>query len=517
MKTAIVWLRNILRLHDNPLLNAIHERGDFDHVVPVYIFEPESLDATHSKNRQRFLFQSILELKRNFQKNYKTELMVLSGDVSTVFPKVINALGADPIEIICDYCTTPKRRAEVSEVANLVRGKSNVQLTVVHAVNTLLNIEALTGNPSFTNPKSMKDMQKIFKGAFGVAAGFYKVPEPTEIVPSIPSNTSRAKKITADKKVSKHLKSEKCIKTLIKTYSGKVDYFKGGESEALSRMSKKMSDNPRYVNEFSKPSSVSTNEDGNPYEPTTTGLSAYLATGCLSPRTIWKECVIANLLGAHTKPPVSLMGQLMFREMFYLLSRSVNNWDSDIDNTNCKPIEWDALDKEKIRLWEEGQTGFPLIDAMMRQLEATGWMHHLGRHAVSCFLTRGQLWQNWKHGREVFDKKLIDSDWALNNGNWLWLAGVAPFSMPYFRIYNPCPTPGTSLNVETKEALFIRHWVPELKNFPSKYIFEPHLAPEKVQREHGCVIGIDYPEPMVDRKLSRKTNLAKFKESLGKL
>ena len=127
------------------------------------------------------------------------------------------------------------------------------------------------------------------------------------------------------------------------------------------------------------------------------------------------------------------------------------------------------------------------------------------------------MWQNWKHGREVFDKKLIDSDWALNNGNWLWLAGVAPFSMPYFRIYNPCPTPGTSLNVETKEALFIRHWVPELKNFPSKYIFEPHLAPEKVQREHGCVIGIDYPEPMVDRKLSRKTNLAKFKESLGKL
>ena len=95
-------------------------------------------------------------------------------------------------------------------------------------------------------------------------------------------------------------------------------------------------------------------------------------------------------------------------------------------------------------------TGYPYIDAMMRQLEATGWMHHLGRHAVSCFLTRGQLWQNWKHGRDVFDRKLVDSDWAVNNGNWLWLAGVAPFSMPYYRVYNPCPDSKSSLNVEAR-------------------------------------------------------------------
>ena len=159
-------------------------------------------------------------------------------------------------------------------------------------------------------------------------------------------------------------------------------------------------------------------------------------------------------------------------------------------------------------------TGFPYIDAMMRQLDATGWMHHLGRHAVSCFLTRGQLWQNWKHGRDVFDRKLVDSDWALNNGNWLWLAGVAPFSMPYYRVYNPCPDSKSSLNVETKEASFIRYWVPELASFPSKYIFEPNLAPKWVQTESGCIIGADYPLPIVDRKESRIRNLTLFKESL---
>ena len=144
-------------------------------------------------------------------------------------------------------------------------------------------------------------------------------------------------------------------------------------------------------------------------------------------------------------------------------------------------------------------------------------MHHLGRHAVSCFLTRGQLWQNWKHGRDVFDRKLVDSDWAVNNGNWLWLAGVAPFSMPYYRVYNPCPDSKSSLNVEAKEASFIRHWVPELASFPSRYIFEPHLAPEHVQEEAGCVIGTDYPSPIVDRKESRRVNLDLFKESLSRI
>ena len=92
-------------------------------------------------------------------------------------------------------------------------------------------------------------------------------------------------------------------------------------------------------------------------------------------------------------------------------------------------------------------------------------------------------------------------------------AGVAPFSMPYYRIYNPCPDSKSSLNVETKEANFIRYWVPELASFPSKYIFEPELAPLEIQKKSNCIIGEDYPKPIVDRKLTRKENLILFKES----
>jgi cryptochrome len=293
-------------------------------------------------------------------------------------------------------------------------------------------------------------------------------------------------------------------------------YFPGGETEALARLQRKVSGKVDFVNNFRKPKTASTNESGNPMEPSTTGLSPYLSTGCLSVRMLWKECEKSYRLGNHSEPPESLHGQLLFREMFYLLSRSVKNWDRDSENEMCKPIAWDELHAEKMTAWEKGQTGFPLIDAMMRQLDATGWMHHLGRHAVSCFLTRGQLWQNWMFGRDVFDKKLVDSDWALNNGNWLWLSGVAPFSMPYFRLYNPCPDAKSSLNVETKFAQFIKFWVPELKHFPPKYVYEPHLAPPSVQSDSKCIIGKDFPHPIVDRKQSAKENLTKFKDSLGR-
>ena len=179
-------------------------------------------------------------------------------------------------------------------------------------------------------------------------------------------------------------------------------YFSGGESEALTRFERKVVSQRDFVKNFNKPKSISTNVQGNPMEPSTTGLSPYISTGCLSIRRLWNSCSEIQQSSEHTVPPVSIHGQILFREMFYLLSRSVENWDQESGNSQCKEIEWGELDHALLDSWDSGQTGFPLIDAMMRQLNTTGWMHHLGRHAVSCFLTRGQLWQNWTHGRDVF-------------------------------------------------------------------------------------------------------------------
>lgn len=123
----------------------------------------------------------------------------------------------------------------------------------------------------------------------------------------------------------------------------------------------------------------------------------------------------------HSKPPESLHGQLYWREFFYLNSHKSINFDKMLDNEKCKQISW-SFDTKLLRAWEYGVTGFPAIDATMRQLRNEGWIHHLGRHLVACFLTRGYLWVHWELGAKVFEKLLLDADWALNYANWQWLS-----------------------------------------------------------------------------------------------
>jgi cryptochrome len=114
---------------------------------------------------------------------------------------------------------------------------------------------------------------------------------------------------------------------------------------------------------------------------------------------------------------MSLHGQLFFREFFYLVSSKATNFDKMLDNPRCKQVNWSS-NKKFLDAWENGMTGFPAIDATMRQLKQEGWIHHLGRHLVACFLTRGDLWVHWELGAKVFEKHLLDADWALNNANW---------------------------------------------------------------------------------------------------
>ena len=518
MKTAIVWFRKSLRLHDNPALMAACENEEVDSILPLFILDPDVLGENYDKlspNRIRFLIESLSDLNQQLSSRYGSRLLLAHGKPEDIFADTQNHWGKSFDSLYCEYSSEPSERSKLASVKLALTEKNQaVQVLSFDAFQTILDVEKTVSSSGFRNPKSMKDMDQVFSSHFDKNDhGFYIIddplPAPEEIKP-FPSLTELSSLSI------EHLTEQISQKLKVDIMSVK-SYFPGGETEALSRLSKKVSGQVEYVNTFRKPKTMSTNSTGEPMEPSTTGLSPYLSTGCLSVRMLWKECEKCQMQGAHSQPPESLHGQLMFREMFYLLSRSVDHWDNDQSNEMCKEIEWDEYDHKKMEAWEKGQTGFPLIDAMMRQLDATGWMHHLGRHAVSCFLTRGQLWQNWKFGRDVFDRKLLDSDWALNNGNWLWLAGVAPFSMPYFRLYNPCPDAKSSLNVEAQTAEFIKFWVPELKDFPPKHIYEPHLAPDSVQTGSNCIIGRDYPSPILDRKESAKQNLAKFKSSLARL
>ena len=133
-------------------------------------------------------------------------------------------------------------------------------------------------------------------------------------------------------------------------------------------------------------------------------------------------------------------------------------------------------------------------------------MHHLARHAVACFLTRGDLWCSWERGLEVFDRHLIDADPAINAGNWMWLSASAFFSQ-YFRVYSPV-TFGKQYD---KNGDYIRRYVPALARMPAKYIYEPWTAPPAVQAAAGCVVGRDYPARIVDHSVVVKENMERMK------
>ena len=170
-------------------------------------------------------------------------------------------------------------------------------------------------------------------------------------------------------------------------------------------------------------------------------------------------------------------------------------------------IPWDD-DPELLAAWKESRTGYPFIDAIMTQLRETGWIHHLARHSVACFLTRGDLWQSWEKGAAVFEEHLIDADWSINNFNWQWLSCTAHFYQ-YFRCYSP-----VAFGKKTdKNGDYIRKWLPIFRDMPAKYIYEPWEAPLEVQKKCGVIVGENYPEPIVDHKSISKSNMSRMKEA----
>lgn len=219
------------------------------------------------------------------------------------------------------------------------------------------------------------------------------------------------------------------------------------------------------------------------------------------------EEIYSKRKGQHAKPPVSLHGQLLWREFFYAWSIFNPKFDKMEGNKYCKQIPW-GDDPARLLAWKNGCTGYPYIDAIMTQLRKTGWIHHLARHSVACFLTRGDFWQSWEKGRDVFDLYLLDSDYALNNANWQWLS-CSNFFYQYFRCYSP-----VAFGKKTDpDGHYIRKWLPKLKNYPPKYIYEPWNAPKELQKQWGCIVGKDYPERLIIHEVESKVNMDKMKKA----
>ena len=172
-----------------------------------------------------------------------------------------------------------------------------------------------------------------------------------------------------------------------------------------------------------------------------------------------------------------------------------------------RAIEWDD-DPVLFEAWREGRTGFPLCDAGMRQMRATGWMHNRARMVAASVLVKDLL-VDWRLGEAEFMRGLVDGDPANNNGGWQWTAGTGTDAAPYFRVFNPV----LQARRFDPDGAYVRRWIPELAGVPDRFIHEPWKMDEQTQRDAGCMIGTDYPAPVVDHALRRDEAIARYKDA----
>jgi len=229
----------------------------------------------------------------------------------------------------------------------------------------------------------------------------------------------------------------------------------------------------------------------------------------------WKIRRLYDEINNGIRPPlIDITGQLLWREYFYTLARLNLHFNQIKDNPVCLAIPWNQ-DESLLENWKSGNTGYPFIDAGLRQILQEGWAHHLVRNAIAMFLTRGDLWISWERGYEHLMENLIDSDWSINAGNWMWISSSAfDRLLDCSRVIDPVLF-GKRLEPSGE---YIRKYVPELTNFSFQYIHEPWKAPFEVQKAANCIIGVDYPEPIVnhhEESMRNKERMTKYREELA--
>lgn len=232
----------------------------------------------------------------------------------------------------------------------------------------------------------------------------------------------------------------------------------------------------------------------------TSQLSPHLSFGEISPAQIIAT-VRARL---DEQKAEAFIRQLYWREFNYHLLFHQPRISDHAFRDDFEKFPWKA-DKTSLKAWQKAQTGYPIVDAAMRQLWHTGWMHNRARLIVASFLTK-HLLIDWREGAQWFWDTLVDADLANNSGGWQWTAGSGADAAPYFRIFNPI------LQAEKFDPKgdYIRRWLPELKKLPNKYLYAPWEAPKEVLNDAGIKLGEHYPEPIVDHKAARERALAAY-------
>ena len=238
--------------------------------------------------------------------------------------------------------------------------------------------------------------------------------------------------------------------------------------------------------------------------PGTSRLSPHLHFGEISPGQVWHATQAHVAAHGSEQDAAKFLAEIGWREFSYNLLFHEPSLPERNLRVDFNRFPW-RNDPAALRAWQRGQTGYPIVDAGMRQLWQTGWMHNRVRMVVASFLVK-HLLIPWQQGEAWFWDTLVDADLAANAASWQWVAGCGADAAPYFRIFNPI-LQGERFD---PEGDYVRHFVPELAGLPNRFIHQPWAAPEEALRTAGVRLGQTYPHPIVDHDSARKRALAAF-------
>ncbi len=458
---AIAWFRRDLRLNDNPALAAACAVGE---VVPVFCFERGLHSGRHaSANRNAFLLASLRELDEGLRAA-GSRLHYRSGDPAVQIPRLARECGASEVHVNRDHTAHARGRDRRVQERLEPDGVELVGHTGISCAE-IATIETGSGGPYRVFTPFYRAWSR--SGRRDLARRPRKIDSPRIEVGRAASERTlgigaRAKRVAQE--------------------------FGPGERAGRERMRAAVAraDDYHRVRDLAG-------------EDATTRLSPHLHFGTVSAR----ELELA-LLGRGTKGALELRRQVGWRDFWLNVIRHFPANRTKEYDERMRGLRWRSS-AEDLAAWKQGRTGVPWIDAGMRQLLEEGWMHNRVRMAVASYLTKNLL-IDWREGESHFMEHLLDGDESQNNGNWQWAASVGVDPQPYFRVFNPV----RQQQRFDPDGTYVRRWVPELDAFPDNHLAAPWEAPEEVQREASCLIGDDYPEPLVDLKESRAEAIARF-------
>lgn len=471
MPVAIWWIRRDLRLADNQALHAALAHAS--QVIPLFILDPNLLASPYNgAKRLAFLLESLRCLAAELQSR-GSRLLVRVGPPQEQLAAVLAESGASAIFTEEDFSPYARRRD-----------------TAIARSLPLSRVGGLSVHPPTAVRKADGAPYTVFT-PFSKAWKNLPLPRANTLLPA-PSQISTPANLAGEP-----IPPEPTLPATVP--------FPPGEAEAQRRLR-------LFVDRSTASAKIETYADQrNRLDLTgTSQLSPYLRFGMLSARQAAAAAVEAMdqaSTAAARQSAETWLNELIWRE-FYM---AILHYFPRVRRASFRP-EFDHIpwrnDPQAFAAWTEGRTGYPVVDAAMRQLAESGWMHNRARMIVASFLVKDLL-IDWRWGERWFMQHLVDGDPAANNGGWQWTAGVGTDAAPYFRVFNPV----LQSQKFDPDGAYIRRWLPELSGVPDSHIHTPWDMPDSFQRQAGCIMGQDYPSPIIDHRAAKDRTLAAYAQA----